>query len=86
MLEIFEKDLSCAGKHYIDCELSLSAGFSACHFYLNTNINEDLNVPFYYCPLFYFSVKLAHNPTAIFFRLKRLSLLIAVRIMLHHST
>ena len=86
MPEIFERDLNCAGKHYIDCELSLSSGFSACHFYLNANINEDLNVPFYYCPLFSFSIKIAHNPTAIFFHFNRFLLLIAVRIMLHHST
>lgn len=54
MPEIFEKDLNCAEKHYIDCELSLSLDFSAFHFYLNTNINEDLNVPFCYCPLFFY--------------------------------
>lgn len=54
MPEIFEKDLNCAEKHYIDCELSLSLDFSACHFYLNTSINKDLNVPFYYCPLFFY--------------------------------
>lgn len=86
MPEIFLKDLNCAEKHYIDCELSLSLDFSACHFYLNTNINEDPKVPFYYCFLFYFSIKIAHNPTAIFFHFKRFLLPIAVRIMLHHST
>lgn len=87
MPEIYEKYLNCAEKHYIDCELSLSLGFSACHFYLHTNINEDLNVPFCYCPLFCFSIKIAHNPTAIFLHFKRFLLLIAVRIiMLHHST
>lgn len=56
MPEIYEKYLNCAEKHYIDCELSLSLGFSACHFYLHTNINEDLNVPFLLLPfilLFY---------------------------------
>lgn len=51
MPEIFEKSRSCAGKPYTGRERSLSVGISACHFYLHTNINEDLNVLFSYCPL-----------------------------------
>lgn len=46
MPEIFVKDINCTEKPHIDWELGLSSDFSACHFYLNTNINEDLNVPF----------------------------------------